>query len=62
MAEVKAGNIDAAKDIARSLPDGQRTQIEAAIANRSAQNSSQQAHKPASRRSGSAGQHSNGME
>lgn len=62
MAEVKAGNIDAAKDIARSLPDGQRTQIETAIANRSAQGNSQQAHKPASRRSGSAGQHSNGME
>jgi recombination protein RecT len=61
MAEVKAGNIDAAKDIARSLPDGQRTQIETAITNRAAQNS-QQAHKPASRRSGSAGQHSNGME
>jgi recombination protein RecT len=61
MAEVKAGNIDAAKDIARSLPDGQRTQIETAITNRAAQNS-QPAHKPASRRSGSAGQHSNGME
>jgi len=47
MAEVKAGNVDAAKDIARSLPDGQRAQIETAIANRSAQ-SPQSA--PASRR------------
>lgn len=62
MAEVKAGNIDAAKDIARSLPDGQRTQIETAIANRATQNTAQQAQKPASRRTGSAGQQSNGME
>ncbi len=56
MAEVKAGNIDAAKDIARSLPDGQRTQIEAAIANKAAaqaQGNAQQQAAPASRRSGS---------
>ena len=56
MAQVKAGNIDAAKDIARSLPDGQRTQIEAAIANKAAApaqgNAAAQAA-PASRRSGS---------
>lgn len=63
MAEVKAGNVDAARDIARSLSDGQRAQIETAIANRSAaqgnqSNGAQQAQKPASRRAGSAGQQS----
>ena len=51
MAEVKAGDIDAARDIARSLPEGQGKQIDAAIANRSAQGAAQsQQSAPASRR------------
>jgi hypothetical protein len=51
MAAVKSGDIDAARDIARSLPEGQGKQIDAAIANRSAQNTAQsQQAAPASRR------------
>ena len=51
MAAVKSGDIDAARDIARSLPEGQGKQIDAAIANRSAQGAAQsQQSAPASRR------------
>lgn len=57
MAAVKAGDIDTAADIARSLPEGQAKQIDAAIANAKAvqnqQQQGQQAAKPASRRGGS---------
>lgn len=62
IAAVNSGDTDIARDIARSLPDGQRAQIETAIANRATQNIAQQAQKPASRRTGSAGQQSIGME
>ena len=62
IAAVNSGDTDIARDIARSLPDGQRAQIETAIANRATQNIAQQAQKPASRRAGSAGQQSIGME
>ena len=51
MAAVKSGDIDTATDIARGLPDGQRQQIDTAIANRSAQ--SQQAAPASRRRAGS---------
>lgn len=51
MAAVKSGDIDAARDIARSLPEGQGKQIDVAIANRSAQGAAQsQQAAPASRR------------
>ena len=55
MAAVKSGDIDAARDIARSLPEGQGKQIDAAISNRSAQNTaqSQQAAPSSRRRTGS---------
>lgn len=55
MAAVKSGDIDAARDIARSLPEGQGKQIDAAISNRSAQNTapSQQAAPASRRRTGS---------
>jgi len=59
MSAVKAGDIDTAADIARSLPEGQATQISTAIANAKGQNQQQQgqqATKPASRRGGSGGQ------
>lgn len=59
MSAVKAGDIDTAADIARSLPEGQAKQIETAIANAKGQNQQQhgqQAAKPASRRGGSGGQ------
>lgn len=56
IAAFNSGDIDIARDIARSLPDGQRAQIETAIANRATQNIAQKAQKPASRRAGSAGQ------
>ncbi len=60
MAAVKSGDIDTAKDIARSLPDGQRQQIESAITNRAQPNTAQQ--KPASRRAGSGTPSTGGME
>lgn len=55
MAAVKSGDIDAARDIARSLPEGQGKQIDVAIANRSAQGAaqSQQAAPTSRRRTGS---------
>lgn len=60
MAAVKSGDIDTAKDIARSLPDGQRTQIDTAIANRAQASTAQT--KPASRRAGSGSASTGGME
>lgn len=50
MAAIKSGDLDMARDIARSLPNGQRQQIDAAISNASGKTAEAGAAKPAARR------------